>query len=137
MASIFLSHSHADKPFARRLAADLIRHGVRVWIDEAEIEVGDSLIAKIRAGLDEMDYVGAILSPDAVHSQWVQEELDVAMNQQIGARRVKVLPLVCRRCDIPGFLVGKLYLDMSTAEQYDANLPRLLRRLLGPRPGGP
>src|SRR5688500_15790467 len=104
-SSIFLSHSHKDKRFARRLAGDLVRWGVRVWIDEAEILVGDSLIAKIRDGLDQMEYVGAILSPDAVASRWVQEELDVAMNQQIGGRRVKVLPLVCRRCELPGFLL--------------------------------
>jgi CheY-like chemotaxis protein len=133
-SSIFLSHNHKDKSFARRLAGDLVRWGVRVWIDEAEILVGDSLIAKIRDGLDEMEYVGAILSPDAVASRWVQEELDVAMNQQIGNRRVKVLPLMCRRCDVPGFLLGKLYLDMSTDDLYKENLPKLLRRLLGRAP---
>ena len=32
-SSIFLSHSHSDKPFARRLAQDLVKAGVRVWID--------------------------------------------------------------------------------------------------------
>jgi hypothetical protein len=42
--SIFLSHSSADKPFARRLAGDLRARGVRVWLDEAEIGIGDSLI---------------------------------------------------------------------------------------------
>jgi len=130
MASIFLSHNHSDKPFARRLASDLANHGVRVWIDEAEILVGDSLIAKIRAGIDEVDYVGAILSPDAVASQWVQEELDVAMNQQIRGRRIKVLPLLCHSCEIPGFLLGKLYLDMSTNDKYQENFPQLLRRLI-------
>ena len=131
VSSIFLSHNHKDKPFARRLAGDLARWGVRVWIDEAEILVGDSLIAKIRDGIDETEYVGAILSPDPVASRWVQEELDVAMNKQIDGRRVKVLPLVCRRCDLPGFLLGKLYLDMSSDELYQENLPRLLRQLLG------
>ena len=131
MISVFLSHSHADKPLARRLAVDLSQKGIRVWIDEGEILVGDSLIAKIRAGLDGVDYVAAILSPAAVASPWVQEELDVAMNQQISGRKVKVLPLIGQPCDIPGFLVGKLYLDFSTHELYNKNLPRLLRRLLG------
>lgn len=41
---IFLSHTGVDKPFVRRLRDDFRAHGVpRVWVDEAEIEIGDSL----------------------------------------------------------------------------------------------
>ena len=36
--------------------------GHSVWIDEAEINIGDSLIGKIREGLDEVDFVAAVLS---------------------------------------------------------------------------
>lgn len=43
MSSIFLSHNHNDKPFVRRLAHDLQAVGVRVWLDESEIMVGDYL----------------------------------------------------------------------------------------------
>src|SRR5262245_53367199 len=107
MTSVFLSHNHNDKAFARRLASDLTKWGVQVWLDEAEILVGDSLIGKIREGIDRMDYVAAVLSPEAVQSRWVQEELDVAMNQQISGQKVRVLPLLCRPCDLPGFLLGK------------------------------
>lgn len=62
LTSVFLSHSHADRPIARRLAADLRRAGHAVWIDEAEINIGDSLIEKIREGLDQVDFVAAIIS---------------------------------------------------------------------------
>src|SRR5262249_3818196 len=108
MSSIFLSHNHADKPFVRRLAQDLQKAGIRVWLDEAEMMIGDSLIEKIRQGIDEMDYLGVVLSPNSVQSSWVKRELDVAMNQEIGGKRVKVLPLVIKECELPGFLEGKL-----------------------------
>lgn len=62
MSNIFLSHTHADKPFVRKLANDLKASGHKVWIDEAEINIGDSLIEKIRTGLDQVDYIAAILS---------------------------------------------------------------------------
>src|ERR1700732_561766 len=39
----FISHSSKDKPFVRRLAGDLVASGVRVWIDEQRILVGDSI----------------------------------------------------------------------------------------------
>ena len=45
--SIFLSHNHADKDFARRIGLRLQRRGADIWIDEAEIKPGDSLIEKI------------------------------------------------------------------------------------------
>jgi hypothetical protein len=48
--SVFLSHNEKDKPFVKKLARDLDSHGVKYWLDEAEINVGDSLIEKIRFG---------------------------------------------------------------------------------------
>ena len=92
--SVFLSHTAADKPFVRKLARDLDNHGVKYWLDEAEIKVGESLIEKIRQGLDEVDYVAAILSPNSIASPWVQREVDVAMNQEVQGKRVKVLPII-------------------------------------------
>ncbi|MDB5261210.1 MAG: hypothetical protein JWQ14_491, partial [Adhaeribacter sp.] len=59
--SVFLSHTAADKPFVRKFARDLENHGVKHWLDEAEIKIGESLIEKIRQGLDEVNYVAVIL----------------------------------------------------------------------------
>jgi len=129
MSSVFLSHSHADKAFVRRLAADLRRAGVRIWLDEAELQLGDSLIDKIREGIDQMEYVAAVLSETSVKSGWVKRELDVAMNQEIEGRRVKVLPLLLDGCDLPGFLKGKLYADFRPEADYDTALSLLLRKL--------
>jgi len=127
--SIFLSHTWSDKPFVRRLASDLRDAGVSVWIDEAEIQVGDSLIEKIREGFDHVDYVGVVLSPGAIESPWFQKELDVAMNQEIDGRRVKVLPLLHRACDLPSFLAGKLYADFTSEELYPGAFLKLANRL--------
>lgn len=124
--SIFLSHTHADKAFVRKLAADLEAHGVRYWLDEAEIKVGQSLIKKIRQGLDGVDFVAAILSPDSIASPWVQRELDVAMNQEISGRQVKVLPILYRSCELPGFLLGKFYADFRDEQNYTAALKHLV-----------
>jgi hypothetical protein len=126
---VFLSHTWRDKPFARRLAADLTRLGARVWIDEAEIKLGDSLIEKIRSGIDEMDYLAVILSPASVDSPWVQREVDIAMNQEIEGKRVKVLPLVYKKCDLPVFLKGKLYADFSQPKSYSSGLDLIADRL--------
>jgi hypothetical protein len=126
---IFLSHSHADKAFARKLAKDLIDAGARVWIDEAELQIGDSLIEKIREGIDNMEYLAVILSPESVHSRWVQKEVDIAMNLQIQGRGIKVLPLMYRYCEMPGFLLGMFYGDFTNPHTYDTALRQVLKRL--------
>ena len=124
--SVFLSHTAADKPFVRRLAKDLENHGVRYWLDEAEIKVGESLIEKIRQGLDDVDYVAMILSPNSIASVWVQREVDVAMNQEIQGKKVKVLPVMYQRCDLPGFLLGKFYADFTDESKYSDSFKRLV-----------
>jgi hypothetical protein len=137
MSSIFLSHTHSDKTFARKMAADLRHRGHIVWFDEAEIEVGDSLIEKIRDGIDRVDFVMAIISKNSVMSMWVQQELDLASNREIEERRVIVLPVLLEDVELPGFLKGKLYADFRTEDQYDESFALLLRRLGPGKPPPP
>jgi hypothetical protein len=127
---IFLSHTGVDKPFVRRLRKDLLAHGVeRVWLDEAEIDIGDSLIAKIEEGMKLSRYIGVVLSRKSIDAPWVKKELDVAMNREIASGEVVVLPLLNEECELPEFLKGKLYADFSKPEDYEAALGKLLRRL--------
>lgn len=51
--------------------------GLKVWIDEAEINVGDSLVQKVSEGIYNTDYIGAVISRNSVSSTWVQEELSL------------------------------------------------------------
>lgn len=127
---IFLSHTGADKPFVRQLRKDLLEHGVpRVWVDEAEIEVGDSLTAKIEEGIKETRYIGVVLSAQSIDAPWVKKELDIALNREISSGEVVVLPLLYQNCKIPLFLEGKLYADFTKSEDYASGLAKLLRRL--------
>ena len=128
-ASVFLSHTHADKPFVRRIGADLAALGARVWIDEAELRIGDSLLGRISAAIDEMEFLAVVLSPEAVASSWVQQELEQAMSNQLAKRKVTTLPLLYRTCDVPGFLRGKLYANFTAAHLYDDSLAQVARTM--------
>ncbi|MBN1996241.1 pentapeptide repeat-containing protein [candidate division KSB1 bacterium] len=127
---IFISYSHADAVFAHKLENALLDNSIDVWIDRKEILVGDSLIDKIREGIDSSQYVCAILSNTSVESRWVQNELDLAMNDQIENQKVKVLPLVINKdVELPGFLKGKLYIDFSNEEHFAICVSQILRRV--------
>lgn len=134
MISVFLSHSSKDKFFARKLAETLSSYDVRVWIDEAELKIGDSLVGKISTAIDKADFVAAILSHNSVRSNWVTKELQLAMTQEIEGRRVKVLPILIERCEIPEFLSDKVYADFTDPDDSDGPLSKLLHALGISRP---
>lgn len=121
----FLCHSSTDKPSVRRLAIELATRGVRPWIDEAEIQVGDSLIEKIQTGITTTTCLLPILSCASVTSRWCKEELRMALAIQISSGIKGVLPVLIEDCDIPGFLIEKAYADLRKWDSYSANVDRL------------
>lgn len=127
MSNIFLSHSHADKPFVRKLANDLMAIGHKVWIDEAELNIGDSLLKKITSGLYEVDYVAAVLSNNSIESPWVQQELQIAYTREINEKRVVVLPILIEIVELPDYLADKFYGNFVNKRLYQKNFKLLLR----------
>jgi TIR domain. len=130
--TVFLSHSHSDKRFVRNLAKALREKGIGVWVDDAEIRVGESLIEKLRSAIDNVDYVVAVLSEASIKSEWVKRELDIAMNHEIESKRMKVLPLLKDDCDLPGFLKGKLYADFRKPHRRKIALVKLYQSIIEP-----
>nr|VFJ69569.1 MAG: TIR domain-containing protein [Candidatus Kentron sp. FW] len=52
MANLFISHRKADSAQAQRLANELQAAGHRVWFDEWQIAIGDSIVQRIDRGLE-------------------------------------------------------------------------------------
>ncbi|MGZ5432695.1 MAG: toll/interleukin-1 receptor domain-containing protein [Thermoanaerobaculia bacterium] len=127
---VFISHSHADKAFVRSLARQLRDRGIDVWLDEAELRVGDSLLDQLGESLDRVDFLLVVLSPASVKSSWVKEELKVALSRQIQKRRVDVIPLLKADCVIPVFLRDRLYADFTTPYRRKKNLPQLVESVM-------
>jgi hypothetical protein len=108
---IFLSHSTNDALFVDRLASDLERLSIGVWYDKWELRVGDSLLDKIAAGIEENDYLVVVLTPASVASDWVRLELKAALMRELSEKRVVVLPVLLADCVLPTFLRDKKYAD--------------------------
>jgi hypothetical protein len=119
-ASVFISYQHADKTLARALQDGLEAEGFFVWRDEAELRVGDSIVERVTAALDQIEFVAAMVSENSVTSPWCQKELALAMTGEIAARGVRVLPLRVNKTDMPPSLKDKLYLDVATDNVGDA-----------------
>ena len=129
MPSVFLCHNSKDKPFVRKLAKRCASDGVQVWFDEAELNIGDSLIEKISGGIKNMEYVAVIISKNSIESCWVQKEISLAMSKEIAGRRVTVLPILVNKCSLPEALADKVYADFTLRENYEDEYSKLLRAM--------
>ena len=118
----FISHSARDKPFVRRLAADLVAHGVKVWLDEQRLLVGDSIPEKIAQGLADSDFFLIVVSANSVESEWVRKELSSALVHEIERRKVTVLPVRLDDAKMPNSIHDKLYADFRGS--YEGWIPK-------------
>jgi hypothetical protein len=90
---VFISHASEDKEaVARPLAAHLVSLGLRVWLDEFELTLGDNLRRKIDHGLSRSKYGLVILSPEFLLKEWPNKELDGLVAREEGRDKV-VLPI--------------------------------------------
>lgn len=90
---IFISHAAEDKAtVAHPLAAALRRAGARVWLDEHELTVGDSLTEKIDEGLAHSEFGAVILSPAFFSKHWPRKELAGLRAKEEEGRKV-ILPV--------------------------------------------
>jgi hypothetical protein len=91
---IFLSHASEDKAaVVRPLAAGLRRAGVKVWLDEHELKLGDSLSGKIDEGLSDSSFGAVILSPAFLAKHWPQKELAGLRAREEDGKKV-ILPVL-------------------------------------------
>ena len=90
---VFISHATEDKDdVVRPLAQGLINQNLRVWYDEFELRIGDSLRRKIDAGLAQSRFGIVVLSHAFFQKNWPQYELDGLVTREITEGRV-ILPL--------------------------------------------
>jgi hypothetical protein len=78
----FISYSNKDQKFAEQLYADLQSKGVRCWFAPEDLKIG----AKIRPSIDESirlyDKLLLVLSQYSVASQWVEQEVETALERE-------------------------------------------------------
>jgi hypothetical protein len=86
---VFISHSSRDRWAARRISADLEKLGVDTFLDEKDIETGESIDETISVHLKDCDECLLLLSPASLKSHWVLIEIGGA--KALGKRLVPML----------------------------------------------
>jgi diguanylate cyclase (GGDEF)-like protein len=89
---VFISHAFEDKKYARELANSLVNKGLKVWFDEFELKIGDSLSRSIDRGLSESAYGVVVLSQNFFAKEWTQKELGALISRETKDEKV-ILPI--------------------------------------------
>ncbi|WP_375472878.1 DUF1883 domain-containing protein [uncultured Nostoc sp.] len=90
---VFISHASEDKEgIVRPLASALKNEGLRVWDDEFELKIGDSLRRKIDRGLANSRIGLVVLSQSFISKGWTNYELDGIVTRTITGEQI-LLPI--------------------------------------------
>ena len=90
---VFISHASEDKDdIVRPLAQALVAKGVKVWYDEFEMKIGDSLRRKIDKGLANSRFGIVVISKDFIKKGWTNYELDGIITKAVSGEQI-ILPI--------------------------------------------
>lgn len=131
---VFVSHSHADNAFCRRLVKSLTDAGLKVWYDEESLGAGH-LAEIIERELGQADTYIIVLSPAALASPWVQDERQAAWDLRREGKLRYFIPVVIEGCELPLLLRGMHRVEFFR-ERYEDGIAHLLK-LLDVAPSSP
>jgi TIR domain len=131
---VFISHSSVDKWAARQICNELEQRGIGSFLDEKDIETGDSIDDAIDHHLDDCDELLMIVSPASLKSSWVLIEIG-------GARALKkrLIPILLHvgANQLPSALSRGLARDINEIDRYFDEAVARLNASKGPQSAQP
>lgn len=91
--SCFISYSSMDDEFARRVHADLQSRGVRCWFAPHDLPIGGKILDEIDAAIRLRDKVLLILSEHSIGSDWVEDEVKTAYEEERRRKQTMLFPI--------------------------------------------
>lgn len=129
---IFISYSKKNINSITQISQELNICGIDVWLDDWEIEIGDSLYDKLSKAIENSKFVALLLSQDYLNSKWATAELKQAFAREMRENRKVILPILIEKVQVPAFVEDKIYIDLT--DNYYFGFTRLAGFLNGIKP---
>ena len=127
MANVFISHRSSDNQEAEQLGREIRSVGHDVWIDVWKINLGDSIIEQIDAGLKGASYVIICYSASGIDSPWMSREWMSSLARQLNGRAIKLLPVLLTGGEPPAILADIKYGNLT--QDWQLGIAELLRAI--------
>lgn len=92
-SSLFISYAHQDQILAKRLYTDLRKKDVPCWFAPHDLRPGTPILRGIEEAIHVQEKFLLILSKHAVKSEWIKQEVDAALYQEIKRRQDVLFPI--------------------------------------------
>lgn len=89
----FISYSSKDQVFVERVYADLQSKGVRCWFAPEDLKIGDKIRPRIDESIRLYDKLLLVLSEHSVTNQWVEQEVETALEKERKEQRTVLFPI--------------------------------------------
>lgn len=103
---LFISYSNVDIEFVEKLIKEIELYRVNILFDKHELNVGDNIHQKLNELVENCDYFLVVISENSNSSQWLQKEIELAVNSN-----KKVLPVIVDDATVPDLIRGLVYAD--------------------------
>jgi len=130
---VFVSYSRVDKAAARLVADTLTQEGLRVFIDEDEIEVGAAWQQAIFDALEECRCTLVMYSSHFLQSKVCKDEFNIAMILRRRKGDDFIFPVLVSEAELPAYMEMLNYTDCRIADpsKLKAASSILAKRLIG------
>ena len=132
-SGIFVSHSSKDDAFGTRLVQDLrgkFAGENAVWYDsQGGLLGGDAWWEMIKKELTARPIFIVILSPDALTSNWVKDEVNMAWKQKNSLSGKHIIPIHYRQCKVPEDLDTLQVISFLPPQSYENAFQQLFASL--------
>jgi formylglycine-generating enzyme required for sulfatase activity len=111
----FISYTHENSRFTQRLARRLQKRGISIWLDQWHLSQDESWDRSIAHALKGCRHVLLILSPDALNSWVVQDQVMLALREG-----KQIIPVLHQPCNLPLPLQELSYVDFTRRNHKNA-----------------
>ncbi|HEY3230707.1 MAG TPA: toll/interleukin-1 receptor domain-containing protein, partial [Roseiflexaceae bacterium] len=123
-ADVYISYSHNDEEFVRRLYEALRERGKLAWFDREALSPGTDWQQQIDTAIDTANTFTFVISPESLASRNCAHDLEQALQ-----RNKLIIPILYRPVaseTMPPALARRTWVDFTSPEQFDHSLAELI-----------
>jgi WD40 repeat protein len=127
VADVFVSYSRRDGEFVRRLVDALKARGKEAWVDVEGIRDAEVFPERLRSAIEESDGFLFVISPDAVASEYCEQEVEHALELN-----KRIVPLLLRQVsdsDVPEGVRVRNWIPIGADGEFEPGVTRVVEAL--------
>ncbi len=130
----FVSYSWKDKKMARALYERLVGAGLRIWLDEKQVLLGESIPEAIEKGIERSRHLIILLSKASLASRYATLERQKGIESDPDARRLTLLPVLLEDGldPLPRLLRHRRSVRLHDPSGLDEVVDEVVRAIRGP-----